>query len=77
MSSSRAETLGARWLGRNDVRPTKPGLIEPRRRMQMFFRHTLLRRFCRRSPHSSLGKASIFMRAWALVHLVQNHVGRF
>jgi hypothetical protein len=43
----------------------------------MFFRHTLLRRFCRRSPHSSLGKASIFMRARALVHLVQNHVGRF
>jgi hypothetical protein len=43
----------------------------------MFFRHTLLCRFCRRSPHSSLCKASIFMRAGALVHLVQNHVGRF
>ncbi len=40
-------------------------------RMQMFFRHTLLCRSCRRPPHSSLGKASILMRAGALEHLVQ------
>jgi hypothetical protein len=34
-------------------------------------------RFCRRSPHCSLAKASIFMLVRTLEPLVQNQVGRF
>jgi hypothetical protein len=37
---------------------------------------TLLCRYCRRSSHSSLGKASIFMRAGVLEHLCKTPPAR-